>query len=75
MTPSVRLYLSATQYGVREFASLRPLLDKPAAAVAMAFSQDAPPSLPTESFGGNAIVFIDTVTFASNPPLKTASLP
>jgi uncharacterized protein YcbK (DUF882 family) len=73
ITPSVRTYLSATQYGVRDFRSLRPLLDKPTAIVAMTFSPDAQGALPTEHFSGRAIVFIETVTFAAS--VKTAALP
>jgi hypothetical protein len=66
ITPSVRTYLSSTQYGVRDFRSLRPLFSKPDAAVAMAFSNDPHHGLGTERFTGRAIVFLHTVTLAAN---------
>jgi hypothetical protein len=74
ITPSVRTYLSATQYGVRDFRALRPLLDKPASTVAIAFSPDAQQDLSTEHFTGHAVVFISTVTF-DRLSVKTAWLP
>ena len=66
ITPSVRTYLSSTQYGVRDFRSLQPLLDKPATAVAMAFSSDPHQGLDTERFNGRAVVFLHTVTLAAH---------
>jgi uncharacterized protein YcbK (DUF882 family) len=64
ITPSVWTYLSSTQYGVRDPRSLRPFLDKPTAAVQMAFSHDPHGSLNAERFSGRAVVFVDTVTLA-----------
>jgi hypothetical protein len=76
ITPSVRQYLSATQYGARDFRSLQPLLDKPATTVAMTFTADAVQGPPPERFSGPAIVFIGTTTFAAGTQvLKTAFLP
>jgi uncharacterized protein YcbK (DUF882 family) len=78
ITPSVRQYLSATQYGARDFRSLQPLLDKPATTVAMTFTADPTQGLSTERFSGRAIVFIGTTTFAAGAGtefLKTAFLP
>jgi hypothetical protein len=76
ITPSVWSYLSSTQYGVRDPRSLQPLLDKPGAAIAMAFSGDPHHGLSAERFSGRAVVFLGTVAFAANggDPTRTASL-
>jgi hypothetical protein len=74
VTPSVRTYLSATQYGVRDFRSLRPLLEKPATTLAMTFSQDFPQNMASDRFTGPAVVFLGTVNFG-DPSVKTAWLP
>ena len=77
ITPSVRHYLSATQYGVRDFRSLQPFLGKPAAAVAMTFSDDPHRGLSAQHFSGRAVVFVGTVTFAASAAYglgRTASL-
>jgi hypothetical protein len=65
MTPSVRNYLSATQYGGRDFRNLQPFLNKPAMTVVMAFSDDPHHGLRADSFTGRAVVFVGTMTFAS----------
>jgi len=65
ITPSVWTYLSSTQYGVRDFRSLRPYLDKPVALVAMAFSDNPHGGLSAMHFSGSAVVFPHTVTFAA----------
>jgi hypothetical protein len=77
MTPSVWTYLSSTQYGVRDFRTLRPFLDKPTRTVVMAFSEDPQDGLTAERFSGLAVVFVGTVTFAANAGesrTRTASL-
>jgi hypothetical protein len=65
ITPSVWTHLSATQYGARDFRSLRPLLDKPATTLAMGFSHDPHRGLSAERFSGRAVVFIGTMSFAA----------
>ena len=77
ITPSVWTHLSATQYGVRDFRSLRAFLDKPPTAVVMAFSDDPQHGLGAQRFSGRAVVFVGTITFAANAgdgPTRTASL-
>ncbi|MPZ56586.1 MAG: DUF882 domain-containing protein [Rhizobiales bacterium] len=76
ITPSVWTYLSSTQYGERDFRSLQPLLDKPAATVVMAFSDDPHRGLSAERFSGHAVVFVGTITFAAQADglTRTASL-
>ena len=61
---------------VRDPRSLQPFLDKPAAAIAMAFSADPHGGLSAERFSGDAVVFVGTVGFAANTadPTRTASL-
>jgi uncharacterized protein YcbK (DUF882 family) len=77
ITPSVWTHLSATQYGERDFRSLRAFLDKPELAVAMAFARDTHDRLDAKRFSGSAVVFVDTLTFAASGQgrTKTASLP
>jgi uncharacterized protein YcbK (DUF882 family) len=65
ITPSVWTHLSATQYGARDFRSLRPLLDKPAITLAMGFSHDPHRGLSAERFSGRAVVFVGTMSFAA----------
>jgi hypothetical protein len=65
ITPSVWTHLSATQYGARDFRSLRPLLDKPATTLALGFSHDPHRGLSAERFTGRAVVFIGTMSFAA----------
>jgi uncharacterized protein YcbK (DUF882 family) len=77
ITPSVWSYLSATQYGARDFRSLQPLLDKPAATIVMSFSADPYHGLNARQFDGAAIVFVRTTTFAAHTgpsPSRTAAL-
>jgi hypothetical protein len=77
MTPSVRDEMSATQYGARDFLGLRKFLDKPDAAVTMAFASEPYPGLSAEYFGGQAVVFLGTMIFAAPanaPNQQTASL-
>jgi uncharacterized protein YcbK (DUF882 family) len=77
ITPSVWTHLSATQYGARDFHSLRPYLDKPASTLAIGFSQDPHRGLSAERFSGRAIVFVGTVSFAAaagDGHMQTAAL-
>jgi hypothetical protein len=77
ITPSVRTYLAATHYGVRDLRTLRPYFTKPATTVEMAFSTDPHHGLSADRFSGRAIVFVGTVTFMAEPLNilgKTASL-
>jgi hypothetical protein len=66
ITPSAWTHLSATQYGARDFRSLRPLLDKPATTLAMGFSHDPHRGLSAERFSGRAVVFVGTMSFAAS---------
>jgi len=65
ITPSVWTHLSSTQYGAHDFRSLRPLLDKPGATVAMGFSADPNSGMSAERFSGRAVVFVGTIAFAA----------
>ena len=78
MTPSVRNEMSATQYGARDVSGLRRYLDKPTVAVTLAFSDDPYPDLPSDYFGGTAVVFLGTLALIDKmraAPQLTAWLP
>jgi uncharacterized protein YcbK (DUF882 family) len=70
MSPSVHQYLTITMLGRRDFLGLEPLMQKPASAVMMTFSDEPQPSLAHDRFSGSAIVFVSTVTFST----RTAAL-
>jgi len=70
LSPSVTRFLSVTTLGVHDFRFLAALIAKPANSVMMTFAADPQPSLAQDHFGGNAIVFVSTVTY----PIKTADL-
>jgi uncharacterized protein YcbK (DUF882 family) len=67
-----RLYgsMTATLHGDPDFRELRTLMNKPTSAVAMSFSNDPYPGLKANSFSGDAVVSVTTVTFSH----RTASL-
>ena len=71
MSPSVHNFLSTLALGTRDLTSLSAMLVKPASSVMMKFSNDPTMGLPHDHFSrGNAIVFLQTVTY----PTRTASL-
>jgi uncharacterized protein YcbK (DUF882 family) len=61
-----RLYgsMTATLHGDPDFTELRSLMSKPASAVAMSFSSDPYPGIKTNSFSGEAVVLLSTITFS-----------
>ena len=61
LAPNLQNYMSATALGVPDMRQLRPLMEKPAAVVAMRFGADPQPGLTTGRFTGSAVVFISTV--------------
>jgi uncharacterized protein YcbK (DUF882 family) len=56
--------MTATLFGDRDLTDLRSLMSKPAAAVAMSFSNDPYPGIKANSFTGEAVVLLSTVTFS-----------
>lgn len=69
LTPSVSEELTVTRFGDAHPEAYRELFYKPAQAVAMRFSGEAPPQ--TARFTGSAVVFLATATFVRS---YTASL-
>jgi uncharacterized protein YcbK (DUF882 family) len=65
MAPSVQYSMYVSVLGPTDYRSLRPLFAKPSSTVAMVFSEDPQFGLNTDQFGGAAVSFLPTVTFAS----------
>jgi hypothetical protein len=61
-----RLYgsMTVTLHGDPDLTELRSLMSKPASAVAMSFSSDPYPGIKTNSFSGEAVVLLSTITFS-----------
>jgi uncharacterized protein YcbK (DUF882 family) len=71
LTPNVAQFLTMTRVGPSDPRWMAELMQKPAQALAMAFSADPQGGLVTHQFTGDAVVFLATATFTST---KTASL-
>jgi hypothetical protein len=72
VAPDTRRSLSAATFGAPDYTRLSPLMQKPDASVMMTFSDDASfGGMTAERFAGDAIVFVETVTFVSR---QTAAL-
>jgi uncharacterized protein YcbK (DUF882 family) len=70
LAPDLKYYLSATLIGAPDPKELRPLMLKPTSAVAMSFNSDPATVIPTDRFSGEAVVFLETVSFVT----RTAAL-
>jgi hypothetical protein len=68
--PSAQTFMTTSTLGEPDYRTLRPLLQKPRAAVAMTFSADPYLGMETQRFTGSAVVFVSTVSFNT----RTASL-
>ena len=71
MTPSVRHAMTVSQLRQSDPRQLRDLLFKPARAMAVTFTNDPQAGMTSDSFSGQAVVFVATVRFV---PQQTASL-
>ena len=71
VSPSAQNFMKTTVYGMPDFRALGPYLHKPASTMMATFSEDPHRGMLTETFGGSAVGFTRTVTFA---PPRTASL-
>jgi uncharacterized protein YcbK (DUF882 family) len=67
---SVQRSLVTTTFGIPDFRTLSPFMQKPAKTVMMAFSADPHPGMTYDAFTGNAVVFQATMTFG----MQTAAL-
>jgi hypothetical protein len=63
LTPSLTDSMTATLYGMLDYADLRALMNKPATSVAMSFTNEPYPGITTDSFSGDAVVFVTTYAF------------
>ena len=70
VAPDLQYYLSATLIGAPDPKELRPLMRKPTSALALSFNKDPATVIPTDHFSGEAVVFLETVSFST----RTASL-
>jgi uncharacterized protein YcbK (DUF882 family) len=71
VSPSALNFMKTTVYGVPDFRTLGPYLQKPASTMMATFSEDPHRGMTSESFAGSAVGFTRTVTFG---PPRTASL-
>jgi hypothetical protein len=65
LTPSTQDYMETTLMGTPDFRNLGAYLEKPAAAVALAFADDPHPGMTTDRFAGNPVTFVSTVPFGT----------
>jgi uncharacterized protein YcbK (DUF882 family) len=65
VTPDAQRFMNTTLFGMPDFRNLRPLMQKPASAVMMTFSQDPNNGLETSRFTGVAVVFVSTISFGN----------
>ncbi len=71
VSPDVHHFMSTSMMTAPDYRNLAPLMQKPAAAVMMTFSEDPYLGLSADKFNGSAVVFVSTVTFQN---ARTASL-
>jgi uncharacterized protein YcbK (DUF882 family) len=65
MAPDLQNFMSATIMGATDPKELRPLMRKPKSMLAMTFSSDPTPGMTTSHFSGDAVVFLDSVSFVT----------
>jgi uncharacterized protein YcbK (DUF882 family) len=65
VSPSAQSFMKTTLFGLPDFRNLGAYFEKPAASVAMTFSEDPTSGMPTEQFAGTAVTFVGSVKFAA----------
>jgi hypothetical protein len=65
VAPSIHYSMSVSVLGPTDYRVLGPLFAKPSYAVSMMFTEEPASSMSTEAFGGAAVEFLRTITFAS----------
>jgi hypothetical protein len=70
ITPDAQRFMNTALFGMPDFRTLSPLMQKPSSAIMMTFALEPYLNLEANRFTGSAIVFIPTVTFAN----RTAAL-
>jgi uncharacterized protein YcbK (DUF882 family) len=64
LAPRMYASMTATPHGDPDLTELRALMSKPTSAVAMSFTYDPYPGIKANSFSGEAVVQLSTVTFS-----------
>jgi uncharacterized protein YcbK (DUF882 family) len=70
LTPSVSIAMTTTRLGALDARPLAEFMRKPTSALVMTFADDPHGGMRSDSFSGNAVVFLATATFG----MRTASL-
>jgi hypothetical protein len=70
LTPSVSMAMTTTRLGALDARPLAEFMRKPTLALVMTFADDPHGGMRSDSFSGNAVVFLATATFG----MRTASL-
>jgi hypothetical protein len=70
LTPSVSMAMTTTRLGALDARPLAEFMRKPTSALVMTFADDPHDGMRSDSFSGNAVVFLATATFG----MRTASL-
>jgi hypothetical protein len=70
ISPSVHYAMSVAAFGKPDYRQVAPLMQKPAAVLAMTFAEDPQPGMTSYSFSGAAVAFLPTVSFKT----RTAAL-
>ena len=65
LAPDLQNFMSTTIMGAVDPKELRPLMRKPKSALTMTFSDNPMPGMTTSSFSGEAVVFLDSVSFVT----------
>ena len=65
LAPDLQHYLSATLIGTTDPKELRPLMQKPKTALVMSFSDDPMSGMLPDQFSGEAVVFLETISFVT----------
>ncbi len=70
MAPSAYYSMRVALLGSQDYRNLKPFMHKPSSTVAMVFTVDPYSGMSSEYFGGSAVAFVPTITFAT----RTAAL-
>jgi hypothetical protein len=65
LAPDLQNFMNTTLFGTPDPKELRPLMRKPNSALAMTFGNDPTPGMTTNSFSGDAIAVLQSVSFVT----------
>jgi hypothetical protein len=66
VSPSAQTFMETTLFGVPDFRNLGLQMQKPAAALAMTFTDDPHSGMASEKFAGSAVTFISSLKFGAS---------